>query len=355
MALLIVTLILTLHLAAQDSSKSSAGGNSGDKSTGKPNTMKLYDVPSPRETGGQTPEEVAEYVAIGKATDPKSQVELIEAFIKKYPSSQYVPGLHQFAANDYQLIGNPDKLIEHAEKVLETTPQNAPFLAILSVTYAARGETEKAIDRGNKAVTLLDSAEPAPKVDPTMFAAQKNRLLSIAYTGLGAAYLERYEKSLAAVPPGQSKDAAKPASEEPATSAAAGQANPGKEGAVSKGEPTEKAVTTPGSSEALDLSKAKGYFARALELDPGYEFAQFQMAVTYTHEKQVAQSLESFAKVMAMGGGLANLAKQNFERIYKLTHNNSLAGSEELLEKAKAAWADQKAAAKPPAPPKTAE
>ena len=349
-ALLIISVMISLPLAAQDSSKTTGDGKTVDKSTGKPSTLKLYDVPSPLEAGDRSPEEVADYVAITKAADAKAQVELIEAFIKKYPKSQYVPSLHQVAVSDYQLIGEPIKLIEHGEKVLEIAPQNPPILAILAVTYAARGDSEKAIERGTKAVAILDKVEPAPKADPEQFTHQKNRLLSIAYAGLGTAYLDRFEKARVVELASQSKPEAKPATSE--TSAPSPPQNPasGKEAPVPSGASTEKPSAPSGTPDPLDLSKAKGYFARALELDAGYEFAQFQMGVAYAQEKQVAQSLESFAKVMAMQGALSNPAKQNFERIYKLTHNNSLAGSEELLEKAKAAWAEQKPAPKPPKP-----
>lgn len=341
--LLFLLIILPASMIAQESSKETQGNKSSDKSADKPATLKLYDVPAPQEAGGQSQEEVADYMQIAKATDPKEQVELIEAFLNKYPQSQYNPLLHQQAAEYYQRTNHPEKFIEHSEAALKSSPNNAALLAVLAVTYATRGDAEKAIERGTKAVSVLEAMEPPPKADPTVFAAQRNRYLAIAYTGLGTALLTRYELAKKAQP---SNQAVQETSQTTGQSSVPGEngstAPPAKPSDESKTSALGKPPAATTDPASLDLSKAKGYYSRALELNSDYEFAEFQLAVVCAYERQVAPALEGFSKVIAMGGPMSALAKENFERIYKISHKNSLDGSEELLEKARSAWAEKK-------------
>jgi tetratricopeptide (TPR) repeat protein len=334
-------------IAAQEVPKETPGSKTVDKSTSKPSTLKLYDVPTPKEFGGQSEEEVAEYVKITKSTSPKEQADLIEAFVKRYPQSQYNPPLSQLAAEDYQRTSNYEKLIEYGEKSLESSPNNGALLAVLTITYATRGEIEKAIDRGTKAASIMESLEPSPNSDTTVFTAQRNRYLAITYAGLGTAFLSRYEKAKSSQPMNQAPNAPiQTVGQRSAPGATESPALPAKTSEDSKTAATEKTPAVSADAPSLDLSKAKGYFSRALELDPDYEFAEFQTGMVLANDRQVAPSLEAFAKVMAMGGPLSALAKENFERIYKITHKNSLEGSQELLDKAKSAWAERKQTAK---------
>jgi len=347
-----ITLLFFLSIipttwAAQELSTGTQGSKSGDKSSNKPSALKLYDVPTPKEFGGQSQEEVAEYLKITKSQDPKEQAELIEAFLKKYPQSQYNPLLYQIAAEDYQRTSNFEKLIEYGEKSLQSSPQNGTLLAVLTITYATRGETDKALDRGTKAASILESLEPSPSSDPAVFAAQRSHFLAITYTGLGTVFLTRYEKALKAQPINQVyRESSSTAGQSSASAATESPAPPVKAAEESKTTAVEKIPADTKDASSLDLSKAKGYFSRALELTSDYEFAEYQLGVVCTHERQVAPALEAFSKVIAMGGPLSASAKGNFERIYKITHNNSLEGSEELLEKARSAWADKKQTAK---------
>ena len=331
--------ITPASIAAQESSKGTEGSKSGDK----PATLKIYNVPAPQEAGGQSQEEVADYLKVAKATDPKEQVELIEVFLNKYPQSQYNLLLHQQAAEDYQRANNPEKFIEHGEAALTSSPSNAPLLAMLTITYATRGETEKAIERGTKAVSILETLEPSPQADPTVFAAQRTRFLAIAYTGLGTAFLTRYEAAKKAQPSNLAPpEPSQTAGQSPVAGENGSAALPAKPSEESKAAAVEKSPPATPDPTNLDLSKAKGYYSRALELNYDYEFAEYQLAVVYAYERQVAPALEAFSKVMAMGGPMSALAKENFERIYKVSHKNSLDGSEELLEKARSAWAEKK-------------
>ena len=345
--LLFFLLLIQVGVTAQEPPQGSPGGKEGQKSTGKPSTLKIYDVPTPREAGGQSADEVADYLKIAKTAELKEQVELIEVFLRKYPESLYNPALHQLAAECYQRTNNSDKLIEHGEKSLESSPGNAALLAVIALTYASRGDSEKAIDRGTKAASLLESLELSPKVDPAVFAAQRNRYLAITYAGLGTAFLNRYEKAKRIEVTSQP---AQDPSQIPAQSSVQGTSGgpppPAKVPEEPKTPATDKKPAASTDATPLDLAKAKGYFSRALELDPDYEYAEYQLALIYAHERQVAPALEAFSKVIAMGGPLAAPAKEHFERIYKIAHQNSLHGSEELLDKAKSAMADRKSVTK---------
>ena len=340
-------LIMPARLVAQETTKGPAATKDEQKSSSRPSTLKLYDVPSPPEVGGQSPDEVAYYVKITQTGDPKQQTEFIEDFLVKYPGSRYSTTLHQLAAEAYQRVNNFDKLIEHGEKSLQSSPNNAALMAVMALAYASWGDSEKAIEQGSKAASIMEGLQPSPNVDPAVFAAQRSRYLAITYTSLGTAFLSRYETAKRAQPAGQPAQSPSPTPAQNVTpSTGGGNVATAEQPVDPKISPADRKPAAATDAASLDLAKAEGYYSRALELDQDYEFAEFQLGIIYAHKRQVAPSLEAFSKVIAMGGPLSAPAKEHFERIYKISHKNSLQGSEELIEKAKSALADRKALAK---------
>lgn len=300
---------------------------------GAPSTMKLYEVPAARETSSQPPEEVVDYFKITQTQDAKERVELIEAFLKQYPESRHASTLHQMATANYQELNNYEKMVEYGEKTLQALPASPATLSVLALAYAYHGEADKALDRASRSISVLEKLTVPANVDPARFMAERNQYLASNYASMGSASLTKFEearkarrdKEAAAAPPvvvgagnqpaGPAKGSSKPA--EPATGGAASDLLP------------------PDSPEVIALAKAQGYFTRSLELNPDYDFARFQLGIVYAYQNKAEQALEFFARTVALNGGFAEMARQNLEAIYKVTHKDSLEGLEEFVAKFK--------------------
>ena len=300
---------------------------------GAPATMKLYEVPPAREANSQPPEEVADYFKITQTQEPKERVELIEAFLKQYPESRHASTLHQMATANYQQLNNYEKMVEHGEKTLQALPANPATLSVLALAYAYHGEADKALDRASRSISVLEKLTVPANVEPARFMAERNQYLASNYASMGSASLTKFEearkarqdKEAAAAPPVAAGGAAQPAppakgSGKPAEPATAAPASP---------------LLPPDSPEVIALAKAQGYFTRSLELNPDYDFARFQLGIVYAYQNKADQALESFARTVALNGGFAEMARQNLEAIYKVTHKDSLEGLEEFIAKFK--------------------
>src|SRR5262245_9385788 len=340
---------IVVILAGLLPSASGAQETKSDKSVNEtkpaaPATMKLYEVPAAREASSQPPEEVADYFRITQTQDSKERVDLIENFLKEYPESRHAPTLHQMATASYQQLNNYEKMVEHGEKTLQTLPANPPTLSVLALAYAYHGEADKALDRASRSISLLEKLTVPANVDPARFMADRNQYLASNYASMGSASLTKFEearkvrreKEAAAAPP--------VATGSPIVAAAPVATTPGKQAAPPtkvNPKPGDTAVVAtpellpPDSPEVIALAKSQGYLMRSLELNPDYDFARFQLGIVYAYQNKADQALESFARTVALNGMFAEMARQNLEAIYKVTHKDSLEGLEEFIARFK--------------------
>jgi hypothetical protein len=321
---------VALIVFCQNATKQPAQKEGTEGSKSGPQNMQLYDVPAAREASDESAEETADYLKITQIREPASGAQLIEEFLKKYPSSKRTPVLHYGAFTLYQQLNNYDKLVEHGEKYLQTSPSNVIVISTLALIYASHGDSDKAAERATKAITLLDNlSKPASGTDEAQWNAQRNKLLAMSYASLGLASYSKYEQERKKGKETGASDAMKTPS---AASAGTAAAKAG-EGA-SANPPTGQATQV--SPAAIDLAKSLGYLTKAVEYEPRYDYAQFQLGVVYVHRNQAEQAIASFAKAVAIGGNFAPMAKQNLEAVYKLKNKNSLDGIDQVLAKAKA-------------------
>ncbi len=68
-------------------------------------------------------------------------------------------GAQSKLASTYAFTGQFEKAIELLEKVLEKNPQNFQALAYLSIAYSQKGDTQSALDVGNRALSAAPSSE----------------------------------------------------------------------------------------------------------------------------------------------------------------------------------------------------
>ena len=306
----------------------------GETKPGAPATMKLYEVPAARETSSQPPEEVADYFRITQTQDAKERVELIEAFFKQYPESRHASTLYQMATASYQQLNNYEKMVEYGEKTLQALPASPATLSVLALAYAYHGEADKALDRASRSISVLEKLTVPANGDPARFMAERNQYLASNYASMGSASLTKFEEARKARR--EKEAAAAPAA---IAGAAGNQPAPPAKGSAKPAEPATGAsaaeLLPPDSPEVIALAKSQGYFTRSMELNPDYDFARFQLGIVYAYQNKADQALESFARTVALNGGFADMARQNLEAIYKVTHKNSLEGLEEFIARFK--------------------
>ncbi len=313
-------------------------GNEENKPT-RP-SMQLYDVPPVKESSGESPEESADYLKVSQITDPAAGAPLIEDFLTKYPDSKRAPLLHYGAVGIYQQLNNYNKLIEHGEKFLETSPSNITVLSTLGLAYASHGDVDKAMEKATKAITLLDSlAKPASVTDETRWTNQRNQLLAMNYASLGMSSYTTYEQE-------KKKEKEIEAGSQGKAPATGSVGTPS--GKETGAEPPKQPAAQTSSKAAISLAKALGYFTKAVEYQPRYDYAQFQLGVIYARRSEVDKAIDAFAKAEVIGGGFASMAKQNLEVVYKVKNKNSLDGIDQVLAKAK----EELPPIPPPAPAK---
>jgi len=290
-------------------------------------TMQLYDVPPVKESSGETPEESADYLKLSQISEPAAGAQLIEDFLKKYPSSKRAPLLHYGAVSIYQQLNNYDKLVEHGEKFLETSPSNIAVLSTLGLAYASHGEVDKSTEKATKAIGLLDSlAKPASVTDEARWTNQRNQFLAMNYACLGMSSYTTYELERKKEKELEAANQGKPPATLPAGTPSSKETG---------SEPTKQPTPHTSSKSDISLAKSLGYFTKAVEYQPRYDYAQFQLGVIYARRSEVDKAIDAFAKAHVIGGGFASMAKQNLEVVYKVKNKNSLDGIDQVLAKAK--------------------
>ncbi|MBI3939194.1 MAG: hypothetical protein HY315_00030 [Acidobacteria bacterium] len=259
----------------------------------------------PRELGKpQTKEEYDAYVAITQANDPQQRAQLCEKYLQDFPDSGLTPYLHQIAATTYQQLNNFEKLSEHGEATLKELPDNPVILTILTNAYAERGKPDLALERADKALPAISALQPPAGMDVALFNKEKNNLLATVYSSRGVAFL------------GKATDARAQKEAEPKPE--------GESGGEEKKEDPDP-----------NLEAATGEFNKALELNPKDDYSYFRLGIIFTLKNDAENAIDAYAKAVAVGGSVAGMAKENLEKVYKLTHKDSLDGLDQRIDKAK--------------------
>ena len=125
---------------------------------------------------------------------PSTQVQLGEDFIKKFPTSRYLPGIYAQLTTAYYAMGDEDKMFVTGAKAVELSPDNVDILSLLAMTIPRRVKSttpdaaqqmDKAETYAHHAIELIPNLPKPPEVDDAAFAQAKNDKLSMAHSGLG--------------------------------------------------------------------------------------------------------------------------------------------------------------------------
>ena len=126
--------------------------------------------------------------------DAKKRIDLGEAFLKKYPASQYRPRVYSGLVAAYLETNQVQKMEEAGDQALTLNPNDVQVLAMLGQTIprtiaANTPEPEKRLDKAEQYATraierTLAIKKPEGFTDEE-FEKAKNQTLAIAHSGLG--------------------------------------------------------------------------------------------------------------------------------------------------------------------------
>ncbi len=148
-------------------------------------------------------EEDAAFKAFSDApssTDQTGRIQQGEAFLQKYPTSRYRPGVYSALAMAYLQAGQVQKMEEVADKELALNPNDVQILAIVGQTLARAvnsktPEPEKQLAKSEqysrKALDLTPTLPKPASISDESFTNVKNQTLAMAHGGLGLVYLRR--------------------------------------------------------------------------------------------------------------------------------------------------------------------
>jgi tetratricopeptide (TPR) repeat protein len=132
--------------------------------------------------------------------DPRKKIDLGEAFLKKYPASQYRPWVYSGLVASYLQTNQIQKMEEAGEQDLALNPKDVQVLAMLGQTIprtitANTPEPEKRLDKAEQyAARAIEGTLAMKKPDGVTddeFEKAKNLTLAIAHSGLGLVYFHR--------------------------------------------------------------------------------------------------------------------------------------------------------------------
>ena len=284
--------------------------------------LRIYDVPEPVEELAQDPGEREEFLRLQQTGEPAQRTPLIETFVQKYPESKYLGQVHHMATLDYRSLNQPEKMFEHGQETLRHSPDNIPILALMALAHSDKGDPDRSIQLASRALGRLQKIVRPANTDPQQWEAEYRQYTAQSLAGLGHAYLVKYEMER------QTPEAASPAGERSAGPAGA------------KTDPDQAKAEKPpsaGSSRlaTLHLARAYGYLTKSLIEEPRSQFVHFHLGVVSTRLKRFPQAIDAFARASLLEGGYREISRRNLESLYRITHQNSLDGLQDLLAQAR--------------------
>jgi tetratricopeptide (TPR) repeat protein len=88
-----------------------------------------------KKPGWKSREEYDAFQAMANEKDSNKRVQLAEAFVQKYPSSDFKDQAYQVEMATYQQLGDSNKAIEAGKKAIEANPDNITALGYLSFAF----------------------------------------------------------------------------------------------------------------------------------------------------------------------------------------------------------------------------
>ena len=221
--------------------------------------------------------------SVQKAGSLERQAELAKDFLAQYPESEMVPRAHFILANHAYQANDYEGFVIHAEKNLEAFPANVALLVPLAMGYAERNESDKAIDRAQRALPALKTLKKPANLSEERWEANKRVYRADVHYSLGRAYLQKLS------------------------------------------------ADSDASARDFNLRQSVTYLKKALEANPRHEYACYRLAFAYWQQKRFQESLELYARTVAHQGVASASARKELESKYPELHGDSK-GLEQLIQ-----------------------
>jgi tetratricopeptide (TPR) repeat protein len=140
------------------------------------------------------PAEYNAYVGAVQQSDPAAKISGLEAFLTQYPNSVMKEDALELLMGTYQQANNQAKVIDTANRLLSTNPDNARALVLLAYNERATqkwADAKQHAERGLQAVTKMPKPDGVSDAD---FAKQKAQLSGLlnSVAGFSALQLKDY-------------------------------------------------------------------------------------------------------------------------------------------------------------------
>ncbi|MFZ0427179.1 MAG: hypothetical protein WAO20_03610 [Acidobacteriota bacterium] len=274
MTVLVGCFALTAGLAAQ-ASQSSTQTNQGAQAQTQGDQQPSGEqaaAPAVRVPGqAASLEERDAWLAANQAPTLAEKASKAEAFLKQYPNSGLTANAEYLIAMNCYQEGQVDDFIRHAEAAITELPMAFDLMSHLAFYYAETHRPDQAIERANRALTIVEHLSKPAEASPEKWVSEKDQILAEVNYALGRSYLEHSFQS--------------------------------------KGEESK-----------ANLQKSITYLQEALKHDPQHDFANFRLALAERNTGNVTRTLISYGRCVAVGGVAAEPARQQIGEILDIVN-----------------------------------
>jgi hypothetical protein len=144
------------------------------------------------------PAEYNAYVGAVQQADPAAKISGLEAFLTQYPNSVMKEDALEILMGTYQQKGDPAKMADAAQRLLQANPNNVRALALLAYSkrvMAQSGQNPQqnladAKQYGEKGLVALQSFSKSPEMPPQDYENLKKQMGGIFNAAVGVAALQ---------------------------------------------------------------------------------------------------------------------------------------------------------------------
>jgi tetratricopeptide (TPR) repeat protein len=138
--------------------------------------------------------------AVGQA-DPTAKISGLEAFLTQYPNSVMKEDALETLMGAYQAKGDPAKMGDTAQRLLQANPNNIKALAIVTYSKLATNNLAEADQNGQKCLDALPNAPKPDNIAADEWEKTKTQIAGICYRAVGMAALNNkdYPKAVTAL------------------------------------------------------------------------------------------------------------------------------------------------------------
>ncbi|HUI42449.1 MAG TPA: hypothetical protein VL523_10825 [Terriglobia bacterium] len=158
------------------------------------------DAAAPKQPQWKSREEYDAFQPILAAKDPNAMIKAAEAFVQKYPSSDFKSGAYVAEMTAYQQLGNSAKAIDAAKQAVAASPDNVEAVSYLSFAFPfvfdpksadASAQLDQAESNAKHGLDLIGKLQKPAQASDAQFAEYVKAKRAIFNQALGFAALQK--------------------------------------------------------------------------------------------------------------------------------------------------------------------